>query len=369
VFKKLKMKVLTIIDSLIAAGAERMAVNIANGLVSVGVESHICASHSGGPLEEFILPDVKTIILGKKSLFDIKTFFKLRKYVKNNKIDIIHAHSTSLFWAVMVKWITPKIKVVWHDHFGFSEQLHGRETKTFRFFVRYVNHIFAVNEILVNYAVNDLKKMPSQVSFLANFADINIDNNIQNKPDIPDIEAYPKIVCLANLRKQKDHDNLFDAFTIVAKKHDSARLYLVGGHFNDDYYRHLVERTNNENDLKGKVFILGSRNDVAAILSECQIGVLSSISEGLPVSLLEYGLSNLAVVCTNVGDCSLVLDGGKGGRLVAPSNSEELAKEICYLIENKDEAKQLSKYLNERVLSDFSKQGAINKILKTYQSL
>ena len=358
------MKVLAMIDTLIAAGAERMAVNIANGLASVGVESHICASHSGGPLEEFILPEVKTVILGKKSLFDIKSFFKLRKYVKINKIDIIHAHSTSLFWAVMIKWITPKIKVVWHDHF-----LYNIKKMPLRFFVHFADYVFVVNDILVNYAVNDLKKNPAQVSFLANFADIDINSTDKSKPDIPAIESYPKIVCLANLRIQKDHDNLLDAFTIVVKKHNSAKLYLVGGHFNDNYYRNLLLRVNEEKLLKDKVFILGSRNDVAAILSECQVGVLSSISEGLPVSLLEYGLSNLAVVCTDVGDCSLVLDGGRCGRLVPPSNSIELAKEICFLIENKDIAQQLSQLLKERVLSNFSKQGAITKIIKIYQSL
>jgi len=357
------------IDSLIAAGAERMAVNIANGLVSEGIESHLCATHSGGPLEEFILPEVKTVFPGKKSFFDTKAFLRLRKYVKENKINIIHAHSTSLFWAVMVKWITPRVKVIWHDHFGFSEQLHSRETKLLRFFVRFAGHIFAVNDILQKYAVNDLKKKPAQVSFLANFADISTDKNMVQKPDIPDIEIEPKIVCLANLRKQKDHDNLLDAFSIVAKKHDSARLYLVGGHFNDDYYRRMMDRTTNEDNLKGKVYILGSRNDVAEILSVCQIGVLSSISEGLPVSLLEYGLSNLAVVCTDVGDCSLVLDGGRCGRLVPPSSSEALAKEICYLLENNDEAKKLAGALNERVLTDFSKKGAIDKITKIYQFL
>jgi len=363
------MKILTIIDSLIAAGAERMAVNIANGLSEEGVESHLCATHSGGPLEEFILPKVKKIIIWKKSFFDIKAYLKLRKYVITNKIDIIHAHSSSLYWAVMIKWITPKVKIVWHDHFGFSEQLHQRETKTLRFFVRFVKHIFAVNEILLKYAVNDLKKKPEQVSFLANFADIKIDTANNQRPDIPDFEAYPKIVCLANLREQKDHNNLLDAFKLVAQKYNSARLYLAGGHFNDDYYRNVVERTKNEENLIEKVHILGSRNDVAAILNECQIGVLSSISEGLPVSLLEYGLSNLAVVCTNVGDCSLVLDGGKCGRLVPPKDSEALAKEISYLLENKEEAENLSKALNKRVLKEFSKKETIKKIIRKYQTL
>jgi len=363
------MKVLSMIDSLIAAGAERMAVNIANGLTSAGIESHLCATHARGPLEEFILPEVKTVFPNKKSFFDFRAFMHLYKYVKNNKINIIHAHSTSLYWAVFIKMITPGIKIIWHDHYGFRDQINKWEAKTLIFFLRNVEHVFVVNEVLLKYAINCLKKKHSQVSFLANFADIELNKNKIQKPDIPDIDIQPKIVCLANLRKEKDHDNLLDAYKIVSKKHDSARLYLVGGHFNDDYYRRIKDRTTNEDDLKGKVYILGSRNDVAAILSECQIGVLSSVYEGLPVSLLEYGLSNLAVVCTDVGDCSLVLDGCKCGRLVPPSNSEALAKEISYLLENKEEAKKLAEALNNRVLTDFSKKGAINKIVTIYQNV
>ena len=357
------------IDSLIAAGAERMAVNIANGLSSAGVESFLCATHSGGPLEEFVNTDVKLFILGKKSSHDLKALFRLRKYLRQNKIDIIHAHSSSLFWAVFVKWLKPNVKVVWHDHFGFSEQLHLRNSFLLRFFNRFVSHAFVVNDKLMNYAVSSLKMKSSKVSFLANFADIGIDELKKKNPDIPDVDAEFKIVCLANLRPQKDHNNLLDAFSIVVKKYPQIRLYLVGGHFNDDYYRHIVDRVENETDLQGCVHILGSRNDVAAILSVCQMGILSSFSEGLPVSLLEYGLSELPVVCTNVGDCSLVLDNGRCGRLVEPDNSKALAEEMLFVLEKNDKAQEIAILLKERVIKDFSQKGAINKIIKEYQNI
>ena len=363
------MRVLSMIDSLIAAGAERMAVNIANGLASAGVESFLCATHSGGPLEEFVNDDVKLFILGKKSSHDLKALFRLRKYISQNKIDIIHAHSSSLYWAVFIKWLKPSVKVVWHDHFGFSEQLHLRSASLLRFFNRFVAHAFVVNDKLMNYAVSTLKMNDSKVSFLANFADIGIDSLKKKSPDIPDVDIEPKIVCLANLRPQKDHNNLLDAFSIVVKKHSQARLYLVGGHFSDDYYHNIVSRVESETDLKGRVYILGSRNDVAAILSVCQMGVLSSVSEGLPVSLLEYGLSELPVVCTNVGDCSLVLDNGKCGRLVEPNNPEALAGEMLYILEQKEKAGELAGLLKERVLKDFSKAGAISKIIGEYQTI
>lgn len=363
------MKVLSVIDSLIAAGAERMAVNIANALADEGVESHLCATHFGGPLEEFIGEKVHAIILRKKGVWDIQSFLKLRKYILRNNIRIIHAHSSSVFWCVLVKIFTPGLKVVWHDHFGFSEQLHKRPWIVLRLLAPFLNHAFVVNGKLLNFAVSKLKIDASKVSFLPNFANLNFDKLANTNADIPDAEYYPKIVCLANLRPQKDHHNLLNAFEIVLSQFPQARLYLVGGHFNDDYYHSIINHISQNNELTGKVHVLGSRNDVEAILSACNIGVLSSVSEGLPVSLLEYGLAQLPVVCTNVGDCAFVLNNGDCGKLVEPQNHIALAQSILYYLNNIQKAKKDSSLLNSRIINDFSTKGAITNIINVYNKM
>ncbi len=363
------MKVLSLIDSLIAAGAERMAVNIANGLADAGIESHLCATHSGGPLTEFVEPKVPLLILNKLHTFDFLAFFKLKRYVRKNGIKIIHAHSSSIFWAVMLKWTGSRVKVVWHDHYGFSEHLPWRKSKVLRLLASSFAHAFVVNDKLLKYAVEVLKIHRNKVSFLANFADIKFENNIVRLPEIPDIEKGPKLVCLANLRPQKDHHNLLDAFSQVLQQYPDAVLYLVGGHFNDEYYHSINDRVNKDDNLKKSVHILGSRNDVAEILRNCDLGLLSSLSEGLPVSLLEYGLAGLAVVCTDVGDCAFVLDGGSLGSLVEASNPNQLADAIISLLDDSELMKKMGKDFEAHIKKEFSKDAAIKKILDVYKSV
>jgi glycosyltransferase involved in cell wall biosynthesis len=358
------MQVLTLIDSLIAAGAERMAVNIANGLADSGVGSHLCATRSGGPLEEFIDDRVSFFVAHKKGVLDWKALWGIRRYIKKNKIDLVHAHSSSVFWGGVLKMLTPGLKVVWHDHFGFSEQLDKRPSFWLKKMGRFFDHAFVVNDKLYQYAVSVLKIPSSKVSFLANFADLK--SGVGVEADIPDKNLFPKLVCLANLRQQKDHDNLLDAFKLVLRDYPEARLYLVGGHFNDDYYEHLKGRLEQEPAFHKKVFILGSRNDVAAILATCDVGVLSSLSEGLPVSLLEYGMAQLPVVCTHVGDCGLVLDGGRCGELVPAQDAPALARGIVSVLNNQEEAQRKSALLKERVAAEFSRAGAVEKILQAY---
>ncbi|GAO28525.1 glycosyltransferase [Geofilum rubicundum] len=205
---------------------------------------------------------------------DLKALMGIRQYIRKNKIEIIHAHSSSAFWAVVLKILTPGLRVVWHDHFGFSEQLDERPSFWLKIMGRFFDHAFVVNDKLHHYAISVLKIPSQKVSFLANFADLG--SEMGSEADIPDKDSNPKLVCLANLRRQKDHDNLLDAFKKVVEVYPGARLYLVGGHFNDDYYRHLQGRLKNETDLNERTFILGSRNDVAAILASCDVGVLSS---------------------------------------------------------------------------------------------
>lgn len=359
------MQVLTLIDSLIAAGAERMAVNIANGLADKGVESHLCATRVGGPLEEFVDDRVSFFVAHKRGVLDLWALFRIRKYIRRNNIDLVHAHSSSVFWAVVLKIITPGLKVVWHDHFGFSEQLDKRPSFWLKSLGRFFHHAFVVNEKLHQYAVSVLNMPPHKVSFLANFADLKSGQVVE--ADIPDRERYPKLVCLANLRPQKDHDNLLDAYKEVLNNYPESRLYLVGGHFNDAYYEHIKRRVEKEAALNNKVFILGSRNDVAAILATCDVGVLSSLSEGLPVSLLEYGMAQLPVVCTRVGDCGFVLDGGRCGELVPSKDAAALAKGILSVLDNQEVAKMKSMLLKERVETEFSRSGAVDKILQVYR--
>ena len=60
------MKVLQIIDSLKAGGAERMAVNIANVLAKEGHDSHLCVTRKEGLLQQAIDPEVAYLFLNKK---------------------------------------------------------------------------------------------------------------------------------------------------------------------------------------------------------------------------------------------------------------------------------------------------------------
>ena len=107
------IKSLQIIDTLRIGGAERMAINIANSLSCNYIESHLCVTREEGELKKALKENVYYVFLGRKSTFDLNAILKLKRYVKNNNIDILHAHGTSFFMASLIKILISKVKLTY----------------------------------------------------------------------------------------------------------------------------------------------------------------------------------------------------------------------------------------------------------------
>lgn len=355
------MKVLQIIDSLDAGGAERMAVQIANELQAAGHDSHLCATRKEGLLKSTLQDTVGYIFINKKGRLGIKAMTKLKTYIVKNEIEIIHAHSTSFFTATIIKWWLPYLKLVWHDHYGNAEEVAHRNAKVLKKCSNFFNGIISVNAILKIWAQEQLKSQP--VVYLRNFVSMQKDQQLDAA--LPGLEGK-RMVHLANLRPQKDHFTLIKAFKSIQEKYPDWSLLLVGMDFKDDYSKDLKIAVQDEN-LSDQVHLLGSRKDTTAILKNSNIAVLSSKSEGLPVSLLEYGMAGLPVVATGVGACKEVLS--THGIIVPPQNSQALADAVIDFIGNPNRANEMGISFQEHVMTTFGAGSYMNKLEQFYRVL
>ena len=96
------MRIVQLIDSLEAGGAERMAVNYANSLQSKIDFSGLVATRNEGILKEQINQKVSYLFLQKKSTIDPTAIKKMYQYCKSHQINWIHAHSSSFFLAIII---------------------------------------------------------------------------------------------------------------------------------------------------------------------------------------------------------------------------------------------------------------------------
>ena len=225
-----KIKVLQITDSLNVGGTEVLAVNIANSFVNYGVESHICSTREKGFLVDKINKNVRYFFLNKKNSLDLNALFRLKSYIKKYEINIIHAHSTSLFFAVCLRVICPSLKLFWHNHTGANYKLQGFRLKVFQVLTRLTKGIINVNNELNYWSINKLKhKKTIKLNNFPVFIDLNCSTELHGKRN-------KRIVCLAALRPEKDHLNLLEAFNIVRNKFPDWTLHLIGKDYNGSFW-------------------------------------------------------------------------------------------------------------------------------------
>ncbi|MEM6718813.1 MAG: glycosyltransferase family 4 protein [Bacteroidota bacterium] len=355
------MKTLQIIDTLETGGAEKLAVTYANALVGEVEASFLCTTRKEGVLKNQVSEEVGYLFLNRQRTFDFSAIKRLKAFIKENEIDIVHAHATSFFIVFLTKLLYPKFKMVWHDHYGNSEFLAERKALMIKMASYAMNGVISVNQRLKDWAERNLAV--SKIVYLSNFPVKS--ETVKASTKLQGVDGK-RMVCLANLRPQKDHLLLLKAFKSVQK--DDWTLHLVGKDFEDEYARQLKLYIH-DHQLSKKVFVYGSREDVSNILNQCEIGVLSSKSEGLPIALLEYGLHKLAVLATDVGECNRVVSDETKGYLVASENQAVFAEKLQLLLENQDDRLAKAAQLHTHIQSNFSQKAIIQQLIAFYNEL
>ncbi|WP_282017786.1 glycosyltransferase family 4 protein [Salegentibacter mishustinae] len=355
------LRVLQLVDSLRPGGAERMSVNTANALESFVNGSFLCCTRQEGLLKEELKPGVGYLFLNKKSSLDPKAILKITRYIRENKINMIHVHGTSWFLGVLVK-LSNHVKLVWHDHYGESENLEARNIKVLKPLSGYFDGIISVNMVLKKWAKKTLKA--ERVIHLNNFI---VEKGIKSPfPKLKgEINSF-KIICIGNIRPQKDHLNLLRAFEIAAASNQMISLHLIGEDPGTSYAKVVLERIFSST-VADKIFFYGTQKNISKILEQANLGILSSRSEGMPLALLEYGMAALPVVCTNVGQIPEVVE--NAGILVDPNNSEELAQAILSLAENSEFCLRKGAELKSRISSRFGENSYRLDLLKFYNRI
>lgn len=356
------MKVLHVIDQLTVGGAEVLTINVVNLLAKESdIDVHLCVTRKEGPLKDNLSNEINYVFLEKKKTFDIGFYKKLQKYIATHNIDIVHAHNTSYFSCALIKVLFHrKLKLVWHNHTGAYVNLKGMKLSVLKFFSNFFNVIVNVNFDLNEWSKTKLKANQNLV--LNNFASFN---NWEKTTNLKGTSGK-RFVCLAGLRPVKDHPNLINAFENVIKKHPEWTLHLIGKSYEDDYADLVAQMISNKK-LENNVFLYGLRQDVRNILDQSTIGLIVSKKEGLPISLLEYGLARLPVIVTDVGNNKDLVQDDRA--VVSSGNPTELSNCMIQMINNEELRDDISKILHQKVTDSYSGESFISHLKDVYLAI
>lgn len=190
----------------------------------------------------------------------------------------------------------------------------------------------------------------SRVRPLFNGVDVDAYGLIAGEPAVPTVSFVGRIDPL------KDLHTLIEAFSIVRFSLPNAQLRLFGPvpEQNQGYLESLVDLVAKRH-LASAVTFEGPAPNARVAAAAGHVVALSSISEGLPFTVIESMMCGRPTVSTDVGGVSEVVgDDGLAGVIVPPRDPVSLATELITLLNDKDLRDQMGVHARERVLSRFS---------------
>jgi glycosyltransferase involved in cell wall biosynthesis len=173
------------------------------------------------------------------------------------------------------------------------------------------------------------------------------------------------IVQVARLNRLKDHATAMRVMARLAHQLPNAVLLVVG----DGEERDNILRIIRELNLTESVRMLGERNDVPKLLQAADTFLLSSISEGIPLTLIEAMATGLPCVSTRVGGVPEVIEDGESGLLADAGHDDDLAQHVLRLATQPELHRRVGCAARARVISRFDETAMHRTYRQLYRSM
>jgi glycosyltransferase involved in cell wall biosynthesis len=266
--------------------------------------------------------------------FDTSLIFAIRKHLKSNDINVLHCHQYTPWVYGVLAALGTKTRVIFTEHGRFYPDSSSWKRKLINpWLCRITKHITAISQATKNSLV-EFENIPEKR--------IQVIYNGIKKPEVDEqkvqtlkqslsIQDGTNVLgTIARLDPIKNHSMMLDAFSLVLKEHPNTVLIIVGDG---------EERTNIENKIKDlgiadKVIMPGYDPQPQHYLALMDIFLLSSLSEGTSMTLLEAMALGKPCVVTDAGGNKEVVEHGIVGYVTDNDNAKEFAKNIINLIKS-----------------------------------
>jgi len=188
---------------------------------------------------------------------------------------------------------------------------------------------------------------------------------VSAKP-LPPRASRPRFLFLGQLVERKGIGVLIKAF---AQMRSDADLLLVGGDWNQAGYAAEMKKLIAQLKLGDRIHLENHRTDIAALLQQCDVFVLPSLSEARPRSIIESMCAGRPVLSTNVGGIPSLVDDGITGILVAPDNVPQLAAALDRLAASSTLRQQLGAAAAAKAQLEFQPEKTAARYHALYRSL
>ncbi|MGI0016318.1 MAG: glycosyltransferase, partial [Nitrososphaera sp.] len=344
-------------------GAEKMLTSLVENLDRSRYRSVVCLLRDGWLRHQLQSRGIETMVIPQHYSLDFVWLFRLAQLLKERFIRVMHAHEFAMnVYGSLLSKITG-IPIIATVHGKSYYWVKWRRRMAYRFVARQ-SIMVAVSEDLKRFLMRQVTIHPDNIRVVHNGIDLHryaaddLRNTIRKELGI---NARPVIGTVGNLYAVKGQAYLLRACAIVAKDFPDFVLLVAG---RGEQLASLDAEARCLG-IGGNVKFLGFREDIPTLLQAMDVFVLPSVSEGLPLSILEAMALEKPVVASNVGGIPEVVKNGITGYLVPPKDPEALAENILLLLHHTQLAAHLGTSGRRRVQEAFS----LEQMIQEYQSL
>lgn len=306
------MRILELIPTLKVGGAETFVVNITNAFAANGNECEVVTLFDvddGDFLAQRLDAKISLISLDKAKGFDFKCLCNVVRAIKKYKPDIVHAHIGAISYLLLAVIFYRHCKYFATIHSEANREAGGILTKTIR-------KILFKLKLVIPVTISK----ESMLSFEKLYV-MTPDMICNGVPEVEVIagEDYDKLVFIhpASCQPIKNQVLLFKAFSELAQQNTNVELHWFGDH---SQYETLF---NELSSLFGdKIIYKGVTQDVRKYLKNARAMCLSSIMEGMPMTIIEAMSVGCIPIATPVGGCINMIEDNVNGFLSADMSTE-----------------------------------------------
>lgn len=342
------MKIIQIIYSLCSGGAEKFVVDLSGELAEMGHDVILCMLLDGNDSnlvfnKQFLNSKVKLHSMGFKKGFSLNKCRKVLKFINDENPDIVNCHLNVIPYVFDIALMRKKPAII-HTLHSIASQAGGNRLQYYLnryFYKKNKIHPVCISKLCFQ-SYKDYYKLDNAIIIDNGRAEIGITERFKEIKQ--EVELYKKneetkvFIHVARFNRAKNQQLLIDSFNKLNSEGIDFILLVIGNGFEDN------EASKVKNSACDKIIFLGEKNNVNDYMHCSDAFCLTSIFEGLPISLLEALSCGITPICTAVGGIPDVITDGVNGYLSLTLDVEEYVKTIKRYIQKPMKPMDLIEY-------------------------
>ncbi|MCG7586367.1 glycosyltransferase [Photobacterium sp. OFAV2-7] len=360
-----KKNVCHLVHGFHVGGLEKIIINCINQLGEQYQHTIVTLTQAGELVKE-LPPSVTVIELNKKPGNDLSLYPRLYRILTERKPDIFHTYNLGTIEYQWVAWLARVPLRIHAEHGRDTYDPFGKVAK-YRYLRQIsswvIHHVVAVSNDLYQWLQRDVGIRQAKLALITNGVDVEYFSPKFRKP-APDKFIIGHVARLQGIKNQK---LLINAFQHACQQDRNfsrqAELMLVGC---GDELPALKNEANSDAQHAGQVIFAGRQQNVRDYYARFDVFAMSSIAEGIPVTLLESMAMGLPHVVTRVGGIREVLLEGETGLGVESQDRDSLATSLLKLFHDRALRDGMGQVSRERVEQHFSQLSMVGAYADLY---